>query len=203
MRLSRRSWAAVATALTALLVWAFLPQILNSAATLWIVDERPAHATAIVILGGGSEFRPSAAAGLYHEGWAPLVLVPNVEPSPLEQLGMEPSQAKFTIELLERLKVPRAAVELYGTEVTSTRDEAEALKEWAHGKAVARLLIPTDAFHARRVKWVFGKLLPGIEVRVIPVETPEYDPIRWWQQEEGLIAFQNEIIKWLYYHAKY
>ena len=53
------------------------------------------------------------------------------------------------------------------------------------------------------MKWAFEKSLPGIEVRVIPVDNPRYDPGRWWQQEDGLVAFQNEVIKWLYYHSKY
>ena len=152
------------------------------------MDERPERATAIVILGGGLEFRPSAAARLYHEGWAPLVLAPNVEPS---------------IAVLDRLGVPENAVESYGADVKSTYDEAEAIKAWVRGRSVERLIIPTDSFHTRRVNWVFEKSLPGIDVRVIPIDAPGYDPGRWWQQKYGRIAVRNEVIKWLYYHAKY
>jgi hypothetical protein len=27
--------------------------------------------------------------------------------------------------------------------------------------------------------------------------------LHWWQREEGLIAFQNEVVKSIYYHFKY
>lgn len=183
--------------------WVFAPQILRAAASAWVVDEQPDRAAAIVILGGGLNFRPAAAARLYHDGWAPLVLVPQVEPSAPEQMGLAPSEGRLTIGILEKLGVPPQAIEAYGNAVTSTRDEAEAVKAWAQGKAVDRVLVPTDPMHTRRVNWIFGKALPGTDVRVIPVQTPEYDRRLWWQRERGLIAFQNEVVKSLYYRAKY
>lgn len=189
--------------LVAVSVWIAAPLLLRSAASLWIVEDVPARATAIVILGGGPEYRPSAAARLYRDGWAPLVLVPRVAPSPLEELGVVSSEEGLTLAALDRLGVPQDAIESYGRDVTSTHDEAQAVKAWARGRTIDRLLIPTDPFHTRRVNWDFEKSLPGVDVRVVPTRAPRYDPGQWWQQEEGLIAFQNEAIKWLYYHVQY
>lgn len=183
--------------------WVFASPILRAAATAWVVDEQPDRAAAIVILGGGLNFRPAAAARLYHDGWAPLVLVPRVEPSAPEQMGLAPSEGRLTIGILEKLGVPPQAIESYGRAVTSTRDEAEAAKAWAQGKAVDRLLIPTDPMHTRRVNWIFGKALPSIDIRVIRVSTQEYDSDSWRQPEKGLATFQSEALKSLYYFARY
>ena len=34
-------------------------------------------------------------------------------------------------------------------------------------------------------------------------ERPGYTRAEWWKTEAGLIAFQNEIMKYLYYRLKY
>ena len=65
------------------------------------------------------------------------------------------------------------------------------------------LLIPTDPFATRRTNAFFGKTLPGCDVRVIRTDPPDLNVEAWWTQEQGLIAFQNEVIKWLFYKIKY
>ncbi len=64
---------------------------------------------------------------------------------------------------------------------------------------------PTDLFHTRRARWICAKVLrgTGVEVRMAAVDSPLYCATNWWQHEEGLIAFQNEVVKSLYDHLKY
>jgi hypothetical protein len=66
-------------------------------------------------------------------------------------------------------------------------------------------MIPTEIFHTRRVHWLFNRMLAGsgITPRIVALNPPEYTSADWWQHEEGLIAFQNEVIKSLYYRLKY
>jgi hypothetical protein len=42
-----------------------------------------------------------------------------------------------------------------------------------------------------------------VRVQVVTVGSMEYTPADWWQHEEGLVAFQSEVIKYLYYRIKY
>jgi hypothetical protein len=58
--------------------------------------------------------------------------------------------------------------------------------------------------HAR-VRWIFRKELrnPKVEIHVVTINPFRYRISDWWQHEEGLIAFQNEVIKSLYYWFKY
>jgi hypothetical protein len=68
------------------------------------------------------------------------------------------------------------------------------------------LIIPTEIFPARRVSWMFRREFVGTGVRI---EVPSFDPARlytranWWKTEDGVISFQNEVLKYLYYRLKY
>ena len=84
-------------------------------------------------------------------------------------------------------------------------DEALALKDWVQQTKAHSVLIPTDLFHTRRVCWIFSKALrgTGAETHVTAVDPLRYTAGDWWKHEEGLIAFQNEVIKSVYYLLKY
>ena len=40
-------------------------------------------------------------------------------------------------------------------------------------------------------------------VEIEAIANPEYRSSNWWQSEAGLIAFQNEVIKYFYYRFTY
>ena len=89
--------------------------------------------------------------------------------------------------------------------LASTYDEARAVRAWLATNSAKSILIATDLSHTRRARWIFQKELEGtgVQVRVHAIQPKEYGLTNWWQHEEGLIAFQNEFIKSLYYHLKY
>jgi hypothetical protein len=64
---------------------------------------------------------------------------------------------------------------------------------------------PTEEFHTRRVRWAFEKGLhdTGVEVHVVPIKAIGYSAGNWWLDERGLLAFQNKIVKSLYYWLGY
>ena len=94
---------------------------------------------------------------------------------------------------------------MFGTNVTSTRDEALALKTWVTANNAHSVVIPTDLFHTRRVRWIFQKALrtTRTEVHVAAIDPPRYSVSNWWRVEDGLIAFQNEVVKSGYYRLMY
>jgi hypothetical protein len=65
--------------------------------------------------------------------------------------------------------------------------------------------VPAERFASRRVSWILKRELSAEGVRVgIKVLTPhEYSVADWWTKEQGVIAFQNEVLKYLYYRVKY
>jgi uncharacterized SAM-binding protein YcdF (DUF218 family) len=209
--LPRRSpWIAVSIALSLLAVtgigvWAGRTPLLRGAANAWIVSDPVGPADAVVVLGGGLEVRPFAAADYYRKGLVSKVLLASVRTSPSEKLGISPSHVALNRSVLTKLGVPETAIATFGDELSNTYQESIALREWAGRNRASRLIIPTEIFSSRRVQWMFSHTLAGTGTHVLvpALDTLEYKRDEWWREEQGVIAFQNEVAKYVYYRFKY
>lgn len=186
--------------------WRERSALLRGAADLWVVSDRITAADAAVVLGGGEELRPFVAADLYSKGLVRKVLVSQVEKRREAKIGAVSSSTEINVAVLRKLGVPNDAIELFGDANKNTWDEAVALKGWTKQHAATTFIIPTEPFFARRVRWVFRHEFSGMSVHI---EVPSFDPpsgytqAQWWKSDEGIVAFQNEILKYLYYRFKY
>jgi len=189
----------------AALAWFFRAPLLTGIAKAWIVHDPLSQADAIVVLGGGVQTRPFEAARLYHDGYAPKVLVASPELKPTEEMGLTARDADVTKQILLKQGVPDSATVEFGNQVSSTYEEALALRDWVKQTGAKKLLIIGDLFQTRRARWLFRKHLDETGVQVIILSAPplEYNATNWWRHEEGLIAFQNELIKYVFYRVKY
>jgi uncharacterized SAM-binding protein YcdF (DUF218 family) len=203
--LRRIAWLLAFLCALLLVCYGFRAPLLTGFANAWIVNDAPEKADAIVVLGGGVECRPAAAARLYKEGFAPKILIMDVDLSPIEEMGVKQSEKSVTRLILLREGVPESAIETVGRAVHNTYQESVGVKEWAKQNGAKRLLIATEIFHTRRVRWLFRKQFrgTGTELRVAAVQPWEYRSTNWWQNEHGLIDFQNEWLKLPYYWVKY
>ena len=185
--------------------YVFRAPLLTGLARAWVVNDPVTKADAIVIPGGGVENRPFAAAKLFREGVAPQVLYMNVKLSPAEEMGITLSEAELTRRILLSNGVPETAMTMLGTNVASTYDESRAVRAWVQKSGAKSILITTDPFHTRRALWIYQKELRGLktQVYVVPVDPVRYRTSDWWRHEEGVVAFQNEVIKYIYYRVEY
>jgi uncharacterized SAM-binding protein YcdF (DUF218 family) len=185
--------------------YCFRAPFLRGLARAWIVNEPLSRADAIVVLGGGADTRPFEAARLFHLGLAPKILVMNPKPSPAVQLGLVTTEADLSRNILLRQGVPAEAIVVAARLVTNSFDESMVVRDWAATNGVRRVIIPTDVFHTRRVRWLYRKELrsTGITTEIEAVPVHEYEVKDWWQHEQGVIAFQNEVLKYAYYRIKY
>jgi len=185
--------------------YVFRAPLLRGAANAWIVNDILSKSDVIVVLGGGVQTRPLEAAKLYDQGLAPRIIIMNPKRTPATELGLTPSDAEFTRQILTNRGVPASALALVGNSVNSTFDESIALRDWAKTNTIKSAIITTDAFHTRRVRWLFRKELKntGIQISVDAVPVREYTASDWWKHEQGVIGFQNEILKFAYYWIKY
>jgi uncharacterized SAM-binding protein YcdF (DUF218 family) len=151
------------------------------------------------------ETRPFEAARLYQKNYAHKILIMNVKLTPTTELGITSPEKDLTRQVLLKLGVPAADVVDIGAGVTSTFDESMAVGDWTRTNPIKTLIIPTDLFHTRRVRWIFRKELQGagVQVYVHAVNPRDYTAADWWRHEDGVIAFQNECLKSIYYHLKY
>jgi uncharacterized SAM-binding protein YcdF (DUF218 family) len=187
------------------LAYLFRAPLARAAAQAWIVTDHLQKADIIVVTGGALQTRPAEAARLYHEGFAPEILVMNPKPSPSQALGLVPSDAEITRRLLLKLQVPASNIVVCAETVISTRTECDAVLHWSRTNAVRRIIIPLDPFHARRARWIFRKVLKPsrIDVMVEAIPGRRYSAADWWRHEESVRSFRMELIKYAYYRARY
>lgn len=188
-----------------LVVYLCRAPLLRGVARAWVVNDRLTRADVIVVLGGGPSTRPFTAAKLFHQGLAPLVLLTNPKPTGTTELGLAPTEANLERSILMKENVPAESIVIARRYVNSTYEEALAVRNWAATNNVRRIIIPTDSFHTRRAGWVFRKELKplGIQVVVDAVPVREYSLTDWWQHEQGIVAFHDEILKYAYYRIEY
>ena len=186
-------------------LWAFRAPILQSAAEAWAVSDPLEPADAVVVLGGGANTRPFAAADDYQAGLVKVVLLPLAKATRAEAADITASHSALNRAVLLKRGVPAQAVLIIGNGVVNTRDEAAAVRDWAQAAGAKKVIVVTEKFPARRVRWVFNRELSGLGVKVIMQSVPEleYDYRHWWVDERGIVAFQNEILKYVYYRLKY
>lgn len=194
------------TVLLLLASFAFRAPLLRGAAALWIVDApAEAHYDVAIVPGGGLQTRPFAAAEFYREGRVGEIVSFLTEVLPAEALGLTRPSDQVTLEILDKLEVPREKIRIIGNHVTSTQDEVEAVRDWALESEVSSIVVLTEIFPSRRVSYAYGKAFrgTGIDVAVHSITPRSYSAANWWQHEQGLISFQNEVIKYFYYRLRH
>jgi uncharacterized SAM-binding protein YcdF (DUF218 family) len=190
---------------TSALIWLNREALLQYAAKQWIVSDDIRPADAVAVLGGGISSRPFAAAEDYRNGLTRKILVANVSLSEVEALGVVPSHTAINSGVLIKLGVPEADIETFGSEISTTYEEAGALREWAIRAHARSIIVPIEIFSSRRIRWTLTQALAGTgtEIQIQALDQPAYNYTNWWKTHIGLIAFQSEVIKYLYYRYRY
>ena len=208
----KRPWAGTAIFAVLLLIialgalaWFHREALLRYAAEQWVVSDDIHPADAIVVLGGGVNTRPFTAAEDYLNGLAHRILVTDARPSKVETLGILPSHVEINRRVLIKLGVPETDIETIGNALSSTFEEGQSLREWAIRSHARSIIAPTEAFSSRRVRWTLTQALAGTgaSVQLQMLDYPDDSYVTWWKTDQGLIAFQNEVMKYLYYRYRY
>jgi uncharacterized SAM-binding protein YcdF (DUF218 family) len=160
--------------------WLGRATILRGAADLWVVSDSIEDADAVVVLGGGLNTRPFAAAELYNAGTVKFVLLA--------------ADTEFTRAVLIKRGVASQAIIEVGQNASNTYEELRAVREWAQHSGAKKIIIVTEMFQSRRARWVFDRYLATIGVKAIlhPLANPVYELEHWWQNEQGISGFRNE-----------
>lgn len=179
--------------------------LLTTAARVLVVDTAAPGADFIVTLGGGAETRPFAAAELYRKGVASTVLIfenPRRKGSPP---GLSPTAAELYRRVLEFEGVPPHAIRTVPGEVTTTWDEATALRQMLPATRPVTVVIVTSPEHTRRARWAFRRALAGtrVDIRMAPARRPDFDETNWWRDDGEVLAYLHEYLKLPFYWARY
>lgn len=109
-----------------------------------VVSDPLEKADAIVVLGGRMD-RVVAAAALYHDGWAPLVVVSSVGED-AERMG----------RILRHAGVPAEAIRI-DRNPFRTQDHPRTIAQFPEITKNSRLLVVTSQFHTARSRACFDK----------------------------------------------
>ncbi len=175
-----------------------------------IVNAPLEHADAIVVLSGASAFveRSHVAAQLYSEGTAEKVLLTNdnLQGGWLSSEQRNPFYYERARWELERLGVPESRIEVLRPAVSSTQEEALAVRDYVESTKIRSVLIVTSAYHSRRALWTFQRVL-GDRVRIGLVSSPPGwqtpGAASWWLSARGWRTVPNEYLKMVYYWLRF
>lgn len=172
-----------------------------------VVEDSLQKADAIFVLGGTLFERPLEAVDLYHEGWAPRLLlmrqIADQGEVELRRRGVPyHSEIDVQVDVLTRLGVPRSSIEILA-EQNSTKDEADALRAVVVANHWSRVIVVTSKQHTRRARLVMNRRLADTEGTAI-LRASRYDQTNvdaWWR-ERGTVRFtlfetQRLVAYWL------
>lgn len=170
----------------------------------WLVsrDEPREPHDVLVLMNGNLGTRPYLAARVWRERPTPI-LIARLADTEEVRLGVIPNVSDAAGTLLERLGVAPRDIHLLRDEGWVAGTWNEALLHSAHIRAAGftRVLVVTDAFHTRRARWTFRRLLGdhGVSVRCAATGYSLGIVDHWWRGEYGLIQVVVEYLKFLHY----
>jgi uncharacterized SAM-binding protein YcdF (DUF218 family) len=178
---------------------------LPSVALFLDVSEAPVHSDYVMVLGGGANSRPFAAAALIRAHLADKVLVPRVGLTPEQEAGVLLPEHETTIRVLRARGVPEGDIELLPGEVASTGDEARALATFLRDHPGATVTVVTHGFHTRRARMIISRALGGTrpDIHFYGIPTDHFDTSNWWLSEGGAGCYFNEYVKLGLYSVGY
>lgn len=166
-------------------------RILTSLAGFLIVQDPLEKADVIVVLSGGrKDERVRQAADLFHQGYAPQVLLS----------GGEQLQGISIHDLLRQQAlvngIPASAL-LFESASTSTYEQARYLRPLFEERHVRRTIVVTSSYHTRRTRYLFRKVFAGspVAILVYPVQQDYFSPVRWWTRDWDTEEVVLEYIK--------
>ncbi len=142
---------------------------------LVVRDPRPAHADAIVVIGGDHKpERVALAVDLYRQGVAPVVLISaGVE---VLEGGRTVREAAVMIRQATELGLPRDVILVEDWSQTTVGNATETLG-FARRLGWRSIVLVTSAYHSRRAGGLFHSALDGeVAVSVQPAPQPGCPP---------------------------
>jgi uncharacterized SAM-binding protein YcdF (DUF218 family) len=202
-----RRWGLTLAAVVLLLasLWAGRGYWLPAAARWLDVGQPVLPADYAVVLPGGQNTRPFAAAALFKAGLVDHVLVTKNVPSPEVEDGILPPTHEIICRVLRSRGVAEDKITVLEGETSSTFGDMQSLGAFLDSAPGGRALIITNDYHTRRARWVAARVLGDRLEQVSFVSAPmdEFRPDNWWQSDFGFLTIVGEYLKFAYYVNRY
>ena len=169
------------------------------------VSDPPVDADIIMVPGGSYPEPAEVAAQLYHECYAPMILIgggvsiatgsfPGPKTKTKIYTGDYKTEYEFYLDVLQKNDVPDEAI--IGEDQSSfTRENGIYARQLVDEKqiSVRSALLVCKAFHARRCLMAYQAAFPQVDFSVIPVTGYDITKDNWYQDEEAIGRVMNEL----------
>ena len=161
-----------------------------------IISSELQPANAIVVLSGGDESRMQEALKLYNENYAKMIIL--TETGQTTEGFTQLYSFDMRIVLLSH-GVPSGNIFMTDHLVSSTRDEALAVKNLMTNQQMKSAIIVTDPYHTRRAFNIFKENFrdTDIQLSIQPVQNSWYNSRTWFLKVNGWKFTILEYIKLL------
>jgi len=189
---------AVGVVITLLLVSLIGYLFLRAAGAYLIIADELTTVDTIIIMGGGDEGRMNEALELYHEKYARIIVLTETGVH-IEELDYLQS-FDLRIQLLNN-GVPSGNILITDSEVTSTLEEAYAVKQLLERRQFSSAIIVTDPYHTKRTSIIFKDVFSEQDIKLYfrPVTPSWYNSRTWFLSPSGWKFTILEYVKLLAY----
>lgn len=164
--------------------------ILRFVGESWIVEDSLERADAIVVLSDDNFYadRSTRAAEVFRQGMAPIVVASGRRLRPYASIT-----ELMEHDLVER-GVPKDKIVRVAHDARNTKEEAQALAQFAAERRWRNVIVVTSNYHTRRARYIFRRVFPvGMSVRVTGARDGDFDPERWWQKRISIKQLTREM----------
>jgi uncharacterized SAM-binding protein YcdF (DUF218 family) len=164
--------------------------ILRFAGETWIIEDTLERADAILVLSDDNFYadRATRAAEVYRQGLAPIVVASGRRLRPYAGIA-----ELMEHDLIER-GVPKDKIVRVAHEADNTKEEAQALAQFAVPRKWRSVIVVTSNYHTRRARYIFRHVFPrGVAVRVTGARDGDFDPEHWWLKRKYIKELTREV----------
>lgn len=198
--------------LIAIFLYLFSGTILRRIGKFLILDEKPTHSDAAVVLCVGMEYYPRLieAAELFREGFARKVVINGNRKTDvlrsLERKGFEKCCPWYenSLRILSMLGVPREKIVCISAEdAYDTVSEAEKVGKGLIEQGFTSIILTTSKFHTRRAHFIWAKIYKNqLSICTVAAKADPYEPQSWWKEGRQIRWVISEYGAWMYYWWK-
>jgi len=147
----------------------------------------------IVISGGETRQRVAEAVDLFHEGWAPLLVMSGAA------RDEKVSNAVVMRQIAVSLGVSKDKI-LTEESAANTLDNAKFVRDIITDKKFTKIILVTSPYHQRRASLAFAKYLKGLPVKIINHSSTDsmWRKNGWWQDDWARYLTLSELQKTIY-----
>ena len=172
----------------------------------WLnATDAPEQTEMCFVLGGNSYERGIAATEIYKQfPQQKFTATGGNYPYQILCLDTTMLECELTRHFMISQGVPETQIDTLSS-AHSTMDESNEILIWCKANKAKHITVISSAFHMRRVRMVFEDKFEeaGIKINFHGAAPIEYNELNWWQNEEGLIMTNIELVKIFYYAIKY